>query len=156
VGRSSIKEKITEEVSQMKTSGLVFVMLTILLASGAFAGPNMQDGKWEITSKMEMKGMKMAMPAVKTTMCLNSKNAVPQKPEKNQDCKMISNKIEGNTVTWVMQCRDKQGNTVDSTGRITYRGASFDGTMEMDMSGREGKQHMSQKMSGRRIGECTK
>ncbi|MFI5294848.1 MAG: DUF3617 domain-containing protein [Thermodesulfovibrionales bacterium] len=140
-----------------KTSGLVFVLATIILwTAAAFAEPNMQEGKWEITSKVEMKGMPMEMPAVKTTTCLNHKDAVPQKSEKNQDCKMISNKIEGSTVTWVMQCRDKKGNTIDSSGRITYKGASFDGAVEMDMSGKEGKQHMSQKMSGKRIGDCTK
>ncbi len=138
-----------------KISWLVFTTLTILWASSAIAGPNMQDGKWEITSKVEMKGMPMEIPAVRTTMCLNKKDAVPQKPSKNQDCKMISNKIEGSTVTWVMQCLDKKGNAIDSSGRITYKGASFDGAVEMDMTGKQGKQHMSQKMSGRRIGECT-
>jgi hypothetical protein len=116
----------------------------------------MQDGKWEITTKMDMKGLPMQMQPIKTTVCLNQKDVVPQKPQKNEDCKMINNKVEGNTVTWVMQCRDKRGNTVDSTGRITYKGASFDGSMEMDMSGKDGKQHMSQKMSGKRIGDCTK
>ncbi len=137
-------------------AGLVLIVPMILCASAAFAGPNMQEGKWEITSKMEMKGMKMDMPAVKTTMCLTQKDAVPHKSEKNQDCKMISNKIEGSTVTWVMQCRDKQGNTIDSSGNITYKGGSFDGAVEMDMTGKGGKQHMSQKMSGKRIGDCTK
>jgi len=140
-----------------KISGLVFVLaLTTLWVAAAFAGPNMREGKWEITTKMDMKGMPMQMQPIKTTVCLNQNDAVPQKPQKNEDCKMISNKIEGSTVTWVMQCRDKRGNTVDSSGRITYKGASFDGSMEMDMSGKDGKQHMSQKMSGRRIGDCTK
>ena len=100
-----------------KTSGLISAVLTILWASVGIP----------FTSKVEMKGMPMEMPAVKTTMCLNSKDTVPQKPEKNQDCKMISNKIEGSTVTWVMQCRDKKGNTIDSSGSITYKVASFDG-----------------------------
>jgi hypothetical protein len=44
----------------------------------------------------------------------------------------------------------------DSSGRITYKGASFDGAVEIDMTGKEGKQHRSQKMSGKRIGDCTK
>ena len=140
-----------------KMSGLLFVLsMAILWAPAVFAAPNMQDGKWEITTKMDMKGLPMQMQPIKTTVCLNQKDVVPQKPQKNEDCKMISNKIEGSTVTWVMQCRDKRGNTVDSTGRITYKGASFDGSMEMDMSGKDGKQHMSQKMSGKRIGDCTK
>ncbi len=74
-----------------------------------------------------MKGMPTDMPPVKTTRCLSNKDAVPQKPWKNQDCKTISKKVEGNTVTWFIQCSDKEGNTIDSRGSITYKDASFDG-----------------------------
>lgn len=139
-----------------KTCLVLAFVVTVFWITATYAGPNMQEGKWEITSKMEMKGMPMEMSAVKTTMCLNSKDVVPQKTEKNQDCKMINNKVEGNTVSWVMQCKDKKGNAVDSKGKITYKGASFDGVVEMDMSGKEGRQHMSQKMAGKRIGDCAK
>ena len=122
----------------------------------ANAAPNMHQGKWEVTTKMEMQGMPMEMPPVKATVCLTDNDVVPQKAEKDQDCRMISSKVEGNTVTWVMQCRDKRGNTIDSKGKITYRGESFEGHAEMDMSGKDGRHHMSQKMSGKRIGDCTK
>ena len=133
---------------------LAFVV-SVLWVAVAIASPNMHDGKWEITTKLDMKGLPMQMQPIKTTVCLDQKDAVPQKPQKNEDCKMISNKVEGNTVTWVMQCKDKNG-TVDSTGKITYKGDSFDGTLNMTMSGKGGKQQMSQKMSGKRIGDCTK
>jgi hypothetical protein len=139
-----------------KKISLVFAFaVTVSWIAAAYAAPIMQEGKWEITTKMEMKGMPMEMPAMKHTMCLTSKDMVPQKAEKNQDCKMISNKVEGNTVTWVMQCKDKNG-TIDSTGKITYKGDGFDGTLNVDLTNKEGRQHMFQKMSGRRIGDCTK
>ncbi len=122
-------------------------------ATAAIAAPNMTEGKWEITTKMQMEGMPMAMPPVKVNMCLNNKETVPQKPQKNQDCKMISNKVEGNTVTWVMRCKDKHG-TSDSEGKITYNGDSFDGKVIMTISSQEGNHQMTQKMSGKRIGDC--
>jgi hypothetical protein len=135
---------------------LCLILLGVAVAAwsgAASAGPNITNGEWEITSKMEMEGMPMVMPPVKTTMCLNTKEAVPQKPAKNQECKMISNKIEGNTVTWVMQCKGKYG-TTDSKGRITYKGDSFDGKVIMNMTDEEGTRKMTQKMTGRRIGDC--
>ena len=72
---------------------------------------------------MKLEGMPFPMPSVPVsyTQCLTKKDMVPQKKEKNQDCKMISNKTEGNAVSWVMQCKDRNG-TTDSTGKVTYKG----------------------------------
>ncbi len=48
-----------------------------------------------------------------------------------------------------MQCND-QGKTMKGRGRITYSGTTFKGEMQMDAEGMS----MTQKMSGRRIGDC--
>jgi predicted metal-binding membrane protein len=72
---------------------VLVIAAAALWVSAAFAAPNMQPGKWEITMKMEMKDMPMEMPPVKASVCLTDNDMVPQKAEKNQDCKMISNKI---------------------------------------------------------------
>jgi hypothetical protein len=130
--------------------GLLFVLIGVWCTS-VYAEPNITEGKWEITSKVVMEGLPMAIPPVKTTMCLNNKQAVPQKAQKN--CTMISNKIVGNTVSWIMQCKDKHG-TTDSEGKITYRGGSFDGKVIMNMKNSEGSQKMTQDMHGKRIGDC--
>ncbi len=133
---------------------LILLFVTAVLWSmPVFAAPNMTEGKWEITSKVVMEGLPMAVPPVKTSMCLSNKEAVPQKAQKNQDCKMISNKVVGDTVTWVMQCKDKNG-TMDSEGKITYRGSSFDGTVIVNMKNSKGNQKITQNMHGKRIGGC--
>ncbi len=130
------------------------IMLSFFLAGLAFAEPNMQEGMWEISMKTEMPGMKMDMPPMKFSQCLTKKDLVPQKKEKNDDCKMVNTKIEGNTVTWVVQCRMKDG-TMDGTGKITYKGNGFDGVMNMLMNTKDtGKMEMTQRMSGRRVGDC--
>jgi hypothetical protein len=114
----------------------------------------MQDGKWEITSKVEMEGMPMAMPATKYTQCITKKDIVPQKVEKNQDCKITDTKVSGDTVSWTMQCKSKEG-TMDSNGKITYKKDTFDGTMHTTVNNPgSGKMQMTQRMSGRRIGDC--
>jgi hypothetical protein len=129
-------------------------MLSLLLAGVAFGEPNMQEGMWEITMKTEMPGMPMEMPPMKFNQCLTKNDMVPQKKEKNEDCKMISTKVEGNSVTWVVQCRMKDG-TMDSTGKITYKGGGFDGVIRAVMNTKDtGKMEVTQHMSGKRIGEC--
>ncbi len=130
------------------------IVFSISLSGFAFAEPNMQDGMWEITMKTEMPGMPMEMPPMKFSQCLTKKDFVPQKKERNEDCKMVSTKVVGSTVTWVMQCRMKDG-TMDSTGKITYKGGGFDGVIEAVINdARSGKMEMTQHMSGRRIGDC--
>jgi len=129
---------------------------TLLLTPFVFAEPNMKEGMWEIKGDMKMEGMPVPMPAVPVNynQCLTKKDIVPQKKDKNQDCKMISNKIEGNTVTWVMQCKDKHG-TMESTGTVTYKGESFDSTINnvtTDSSGKIMKSAIH--LTGKRTGDC--
>lgn len=137
-----------------KTAVFFSVLVFFVLTSSAFAELNMQDGKWEITTKTEMQGMPMTMPATKFTQCITKKDAVPQKPEKGQDCKITGTKVAGNTVTWTMQCKTKEG-VIDSSGKITYKNDAFDGTVNMTMDNTgSGKMQMTQHMTGKRIGDC--
>jgi hypothetical protein len=135
--------------------GLTTLILFLALALPAIAAePNMNEGKWEITTVMEMPGMPIAIPPVKYTHCLTKKDAVPQQAEKNQDCKMISTDIQGDTVFWIMECKN-QNEVVRSQGNITYRKDSFDGNINMTTtSGGQKSGSMKSKISGRRLGAC--
>lgn len=132
-----------------RISGTITAFLVLFFFHAASA-MDMKDGLWEITTKMEMPGMPMDMPPVKFTQCLTSKDSVPQdKAEHNQDCKVKNTDIKGNTVTWEVHCIS-DGKPVKSTGKITYKGDSFNGETKTEMDG----MNMVQKMSGRRIGNC--
>ncbi len=140
-------------------SAAVISLFIFGFAASVFAAPNMQDGMWEITMQVEMEGMpkmKGGIPPMKHTQCLTQKEMVPQQKQKNDECKMVSQKIDGNTVTWVAKCKHKDGMTSDSTGKITYSGSKFDGVMDVTMSDpkRGGTTKVMQKMSGKRIGDC--
>jgi hypothetical protein len=103
---------------------------------------------------MKIEGMPFPMPTMKYTQCLTKKDLVPQRKEKNQDCKIIKNEIVGNTVTWIMQCKDKDG-TTESTGKITYKGDSFIGTVHRVMKETSGdKSESTLQMSGKWTGAC--
>jgi len=133
-----------------KSCILVVVVSLFIFSSIALAGgPNMKEGLWEITTKMEIPGMPMQMPPQTYTQCITKKNMVPQKEEPNQECKMIKHDSKGDTVTWVVVCRTPEGKS-HMNGRVTYKGTSFDGTVKITQAGMD----MTQKMKGRWTGEC--
>ncbi|RME65822.1 MAG: DUF3617 family protein, partial [Nitrospirae bacterium] len=81
----------------------VFILaVAIALEGHSWAGPNMKEGLWEITTEMQMPGMPMAMPGQTFRQCIDKKHMVPS--QKNGKCKMLSQKTKGSTVTWHMRC----------------------------------------------------
>jgi len=125
------------------------MLLSTFSISLAGSGPNMKDGLWEITTEIEMPGMPMKMPAMTHTQCITQENAVPNSSQPDQECKIIENHVDGDTVTWRMECDTPEGKA-EAAGEITYTGDTFKGTITMNMQGME----MLQKLSGKRIGEC--
>lgn len=133
---------------------LLFVIILFLISGNALAGPNMNEGLWEITIKIEMPGIPMQMPLQTYTHCLTKKDMVPQKEEPNQECKIIKTDIKGDTVSWVIECKTREGTAV-SNGKVTYKGNTFEGVIKMSMpEGRRGSMEMTQHMRGRWIGQC--
>jgi len=133
----------------------VTIIALFLWGTFAYAGVDMHEGLWEITTKMEMQGMPMQIPARKHTQCLTKTNMVktmvPKEQDKKEECKITDTKISGNTVTWVMKCSGEDA--MEVTGKTTYHGDTFEGTITMiSKDPEEGK--MITHISGRRIGEC--
>ncbi len=121
--------------------------------SASVDGINMKDGKWEITSKLEMKDMPFPMPPVTFSQCLTMKDLIPQANIQSgeQPCKVTQSATQGDTLTWTLVCDTPQGQST-SSGSITYRGESFEG--EVKVQAGAGIPAMVQKMSGKRIGPC--
>ena len=132
---------------------LIVILCGVIVLAGtnclAGSGPNLQEGLWEITSKMEMMGMNM--PAMKHNQCITRENAVPESSQQDQQCRMVKSSTKGDTVNWEMVCDSPEGKS-KMTGEITYHGDTFEGILRIDMEG----MGMIQHMTGRRIGECQK
>lgn len=130
-------------------------MVTVGTVSAQAAEMNLVDGKWETTMEVSMEGMPTKMPPMKTTQCITKKNAVPGDSEKqHNNCKVIEQKISGNTVSWKVKC-DNQGMTTLSDGEVTYNGTTYKGNMTTKMTGKDGKSQTTKvKMAGKRIGDC--
>ena len=116
-----------------------------------------KPGTWKVTVEMEMPGMPMKMPAMKTTQCVTKEQAndpnlsVPKGgQDKNSDCKVSDYKVAGNKVSWAMKCEGK--NPMSGNGEITYAGETYDGWMKM----KTGEAEMTMKYKAKRLGDCTK
>lgn len=123
----------------------------LCFCGSASAGPDMNPGKWEITSVTEMKGMPVQIPPVTRTQCLTKNDMVPQSQQPGQECQFPSVKVSGNTVSWTMSCSNP-GQTMEGKGRVIYEGDQMHGTMNMVME--EAGMEMIVKIKGRRIGDC--
>ena len=134
-----------------KLLAISVVLAAVGSASIAGSEPNIQDGNYEITTSMEMAGMKMGMEPVKYTQCLTKDDLIPQSSQQIEECKVSKTKMVGNTVTWIMKCHGHGGDTIGA-GKITYSGNRFEGTIEMTSPQSEMK--IINLISGQRIGDC--
>jgi hypothetical protein len=131
----------------------IFIALLSAFIFSSFSANCMdfKQGKYEITSKMEMPGM--SMPAKTVTQCLTQENPIPDKSVKNQDCEIVDMQEKGNTVTWTMTCT-QQGQKVITTGEMAYAENAFTGKMTMNMGSQGGNMTIKTQITGKRIGSC--
>jgi len=145
----------------MKHHYSIAVLIAAALASvsSVFIGPvfaqaPVRDGRWEVSTEMEMPGMPMKMPPTKTMQCITKEQAndpsqsVPQ--DKNSDCKVSDYKIAGNKVTWTVKCEGT--NAMTGNGEIVYGADTYDGWMKIKTADTE----MTMKYKAKRLGDCTK
>jgi len=137
-------------------------MLTAMVLSGVAyaAAPNMKEGMWEITMKMEMPGMPGAMPPQVMQQCFTRKDledprrTVSSGGPGDNNCQMTDYKMQGNTATWNMACKGEGAMT--GSGSITYSGTSYTGANRMTMAKGGDTQTMTMHYSGRHLGACGK
>ena len=136
-----------------KTTTIVSLLICMAFLVVNAWGFELQDGKYEITSKIDMPGMPMQTPPVTITQCLTQQDPVPNQSTGDQPCKIIEMKTEGKTVTWKMECT-QQGQKMQSTGKMVYYGNHFEGTTHTSMGPRSGNMTITTVVSGKRIGPC--
>jgi hypothetical protein len=131
----------------------LFSILCMLLTTMPSWGLDLKPGKYEITTKVEMKGVPGGMPAQTMTQCITEQDPVPAGSANAQGCKITDMKTKGNTVTYTMEC-EQQGMKTKTTGEMTYKGDTFEGTSKTEMGPAAGGMTVTTKISGKRIGKC--
>jgi hypothetical protein len=139
----------------MKKKFIIFtVLLSIVWVAVAWA--QFKDGLWEMTTQVEMKGMSQAMPPATFRQCITRSEPVPRNQDKNYACKTTAQKISGNTVSYSVECKGKDGLLL-TTGKSTYSGSTMEGssTTNFKVKGQPEMQ-MAGKIKGKYIGPCPK
>jgi len=112
------------------------------------------DELWQVTTKVEMPGMPMAMPEQTQTVCLQQgRQREEELVPKDKNCRMTDVRQTGNRTTFTVVCEGKDRMT--GTGDITSSPDSYQGTMRMQGTMDGQPVNMTQTFSGRRTGACT-
>ena len=125
--------------------GLAFGLVASLPASAQG-----KDDLREVSTKMEMPGMPMAMPAQTIRVCLAKNRKDEDFVPRQDDCRMVESKRVGNKFTYKMECAGNDPTTVD--GAITFGNNVYDGQMRVTM--KKTKDTMDMTLSGKRVGDC--
>ncbi len=134
----------------------VFLAIFVSFIWTAGASAEIKDGLWEITTKVQMKGIPTQIPATTVKQCITKNNPVPQSGTKGYECKTKDYKVSGDTVTYTIGCTSKDS-VVLTSGKTTYNGDTFDGTSTTNIKTKgQPEMQMTNKISGKYIGPCKK
>jgi hypothetical protein len=132
---------------------LLVVALSFTFTSSFAAMPEfpLKEGAWNITLQINPPTSDF-LPIVQM-LCLSQKDPVPI-PAKNAGCRLLTKEIEGNTVFWVAECREKEFVT-RSVGNATYDTSKVEGAV-LTMTSAAGKttEMRTYTLTGKRQGNC--
>jgi hypothetical protein len=123
------------------------------LASPQVAQGQGKDDLWEVTTKMEMPGMPMAMPGQTNRVCIAKGGKDDDYIPKRGTCQMLESNRKGNKLTFKMVCATPDPMNV--TGEIVYTPTTYDGRMQMSGTMQGQQMDMTQTFAGKRVGDCT-
>jgi hypothetical protein len=144
--------------SHKRVTSLIPTFMLLVAASAQSAAPNMKEGLWEVTVKMEMPGMPGNMPAQTTQRCITAKDMEdprkvgPGNDQGSNTCEVTNYKMQGNTASWNMSCKGREPMT--GTGTIKYEGDRYSGVNRMSMTQGKDTMQMTMNYSGRYLGAC--
>jgi hypothetical protein len=136
---------------RLPAGALAFLLAT--LAAVPAVSAQGKDELWEISTKMEMAGMPMAMPAQVNRVCVGKdrKDKDEHLVPKQSNCRMVDSKRSGSKFTYKMECTGNDPMTM--IGEMTFGNNAYDGQMRMTMTKTNDTMNMA--VSGRRVGDCT-
>jgi uncharacterized protein DUF3617 len=126
-------------------------VLLVGLAAAMPASAQAKDDLWEVSTKMEMPGMPMAIPSQTNRVCVGKNRKDEDFIPRMGDCRMVDSKRVGNKFSYRMECTGDHAGTIE--GAISFGNNAYDGQMRMTMKG--SSDAMTTTFSGRRVGDCT-
>jgi hypothetical protein len=148
-------EKMQMSRQYSKNAKRALALITLCGAS-LFATAAEDTGElWEVTMKMEMAGMPMAMPARTNKVCQAKDKPQEEQamPADDKDCKMTDMKRSGNKSSFTVVCSGK--NKFTGKGEFERSADRYSGKMHMTGTMDGESMDMTQTFSGRKVGTCT-
>jgi hypothetical protein len=111
-------------------------IMVLMPATALGATPKLAPGLWEVTSKTEMVGMAMQMPAHTMKTCLKADElAQPWKQFQSagQDCSFSDMEMNAHSAHWKMRCSSAEGNITGSGSSEFVDPHHFHGMAHMEM-----------------------
>ncbi|HVL57597.1 MAG TPA: DUF3617 family protein [Burkholderiaceae bacterium] len=131
----------------------VSIVAAALSAPALAADP--KPGLWEYSVEMQMPGMRLPVQSMRN--CLTEKDLAERKQfaaDPKAKCTMANFKQTGDQVSYEMVCDTDAGKmTISATGTVTAENMQLDTKMKMT-GGQMQMPEMSQRITGRRVGEC--
>src|SRR5262245_29073942 len=130
---------------------LVAAFLLLLGANSILAADAAPAGDlWQVTSKMSMEGMPMAMPARVSKVCAAKVWTQPPGGNDQQKCTRTNFQMASNTATWTETCESPP---MTCQGTITRQGAdAYTGSLKFQSP----QGNMTINIDGQRLGDCDK
>jgi hypothetical protein len=130
--------------------------IAIAVAALAASAPALAQGKddlWEVTMKMEMPGMPMAMPPQVHRVCVAKAHKDEDLIPTRGNCRVLDSRRTGNKVSYRMSCTGDE--PMEVSGETTYGSdTSYEGRMRMTSTSAGQSMEMAQTYSGKRVGGC--
>jgi hypothetical protein len=138
--------------ARWRTWSVAGLLIASLAAAGAAAAQG-KDDLWEVTVKMEVPGMPMAMPPVVSRSCTpkSAKDEDYIPAEKN--CRMVERNRSGNKLNYKIVCEGKDPMII--AGELIFGTNSYEGRMKLSGMANGQPMQMTQNFSGKRVGDCT-
>ena len=134
----------------LSRAGAALVAMMAFAAASPVAAQG-KDDLWEHSSKMEMPGMPMAMPAQVNRVCVSKNRKDEDLIPTRDNCRVVDSKRVGNKLTYRMECTGNEPMTI--VGEMTLGNNAYEGQMRMTMTKTNDTMNMA--LSGKRVGDCT-
>ena len=133
--------------------GLVAVAGVCLLPVAQFASAQGSDDQYDVTVKMEMAGMPMAMPPMSQRLCVKKGGKDEDFVPRQENCRVSDTTRAGSRLTFKIACSGN--NPMTGTGDFTFGANGYNGQIRMKgkMEGQD--VDMTQAIDARRVGGCT-
>src|SRR3569833_1810715 len=128
----------------MKKHRIILAGLTLAAtAAPAAAELNMTDGLWEMVVTISIRGGAFPVPAIKSSRCLTRADPIPN-AQANMRCRVSDQRVEGNDVSWRVQCSDDKA-LMEGSGKVSYAGDKLNSELNMIVSERGGDRRVDMK-----------